>query len=142
MSNPHTGASLATPAIRTGAGAPTAFWYLSGPVSGLDISEARRVFAKAEEYLRSRGLVPVNPMRSGVPVPSPWEEHMRADIKAMLGCSGILMLPGWERSRGARLEHEIAKELGFEIEYEDGTPEPAAALPPKTNVSPEPDAAH
>ena len=40
---------------------------------------------------------------------------MREDIRAMLDCDRIHMLPGWERSRGAVLELTIAHALGFTV---------------------------
>ena len=43
---------------------------------------------------------------------------MKADIKLLLDCDAIYMLPNWEVSNGATLEREIAKTLGLEIVYE------------------------
>jgi hypothetical protein len=42
-----------------------------------------------------------------------WAEYMRIDIAALVTCDGICPLPGWEESPGARLEMQIARELGF-----------------------------
>lgn len=44
---------------------------------------------------------------------------MRRDLQMLLKCSAVCMLPGWKRSRGARLEHHVAEELGLDIfDYE------------------------
>jgi len=40
---------------------------------------------------------------------------MRRDIEALLKCESIVMLHGWEKSAGACLELEIAKELEMNI---------------------------
>jgi hypothetical protein len=40
---------------------------------------------------------------------------MAADLAAMKGCTAICMLPGWEQSFGARIEHLVAQKLGLDI---------------------------
>lgn len=89
--------------------------YLSGPITGLEIDEARERFAAAQELMESQGWEVVNPMDNGVPVEAAWEVHLAADIMALLGCKAVAMLPGWEASRGARLEHALAKKIGMRI---------------------------
>ena len=44
---------------------------------------------------------------------------MKADIRMLLECGGIFMLTGWEKSRGARLEYDIAIQTGKTIVYQD-----------------------
>jgi hypothetical protein len=39
---------------------------------------------------------------------------MREDIKALMDCGGIYVLPGWMESRGATMEVELASTLHFE----------------------------
>ena len=46
---------------------------------------------------------------------APRADHLRADIGDLLDCDAILMLPGWEDSAGATLEHSIAVALGLEV---------------------------
>jgi hypothetical protein len=38
---------------------------------------------------------------------------MRADIKALMDCTHIALLPEWERSRGALIEARLAADLGM-----------------------------
>lgn len=44
-----------------------------------------------------------------------WLTCMRRDIAALIECDGIVLLPRWEWSRGAILEHDIALRLGLQI---------------------------
>lgn len=103
--------------------------YVSGPISG--IPEANRnEFEDAASLVREAGadaLIPhhISPGHSGVCVPDGRYErsghtyacHMRADVLAMLGCDGVVMLPGWEQSHGARLEHQVAAVCGLPVHY-------------------------
>lgn len=45
----------------------------------------------------------------------PWETAMKRSILRMLSCDTIYTIPGWQRSRGARLEVFLAGELGIPI---------------------------
>lgn len=42
----------------------------------------------------------------------PREAYLRADMVMLAQCDAIAMLPGWEDSRGAKLEYTVARELG------------------------------
>lgn len=46
-----------------------------------------------------------------------WKACMRRDIAELVTCEGIYMMPGWEGSRGAHLEHYIARALGLKVTY-------------------------
>jgi len=46
-----------------------------------------------------------------------WEQYMRNDIKALMECNEIHLLPDWRDSVGAKLEHQIADALGMKIVY-------------------------
>lgn len=89
--------------------------YLSGPISGYDYDERRITFGLWDTAMRAHGFEPVNPMQNGVPKDAPSEEHMRADLKMLLKCDCIMMLEGWERSLGARVEHEVALSCGMRV---------------------------
>ena len=39
--------------------------------------------------------------------------HLRADLIAMLDCDAIVLCPGWARSRGARVEADVARRVGI-----------------------------
>lgn len=42
---------------------------------------------------------------------------MKADLKALSGCTHIAMLDGWEDSNGAKREKAEAERLGIEIMF-------------------------
>lgn len=96
--------------------------YISGPISGYDYDERRRTFARWAAALWETGFEPVNPMENGVPEDAPGEAHMRADLKMLLECDSIMMLRGWERSLGARVEHEVALSCGLHVLKEPSKP--------------------
>lgn len=89
--------------------------YLSGPMSGLP-DYNRPAFDKAARMLRQEGKTVFNPAEVGersVIMPRAW--YMRRDIEALLKSDELVVLQGWEKSAGARLEIEIAKELELPI---------------------------
>lgn len=91
--------------------------YISGPITGMP-SLNRAAFDDAAAMLRGGAWYGVvNPHDNGLPIDAPWEQHMRADLALLLGCTAIYMLHGWERSRGARIEHALACDLGMTVLY-------------------------
>lgn len=88
--------------------------YISGPMSGLPALNFPAFHAEAAR-LRAMGHDVVNPAEINVPHPGTWQAAMRADIAALVTCDSILLLPGWEASRGATLELHIAQQLGMEV---------------------------
>jgi hypothetical protein len=88
--------------------------YISGPMTGLpDLNFP--AFSAAAQALRGKGMRVVNPAEINPGSTMPWEQCMRADIRALCDCDMLVLLPGWERSKGAHLELEIAHRLGMEI---------------------------
>lgn len=87
--------------------------YIAGPMSGYQDFN-RPAFYAAAEILREHGFRVVTPADaySG----DCWEQGMKHDIPVMLSCDLVSLLDGWERSRGARLEVFIARELGIPVE--------------------------
>src|ERR1041385_821101 len=94
-------------------------------------------FFEAEEKLRQRGYLVVNP--AGLEETSPrswtpeeqWRWNMRRDIPALLTCDEIALLPGWQTSRGARLELHIGTQMGMPTwDYRDGNLHEAGSVPP------------
>lgn len=89
--------------------------YISGAIAGHDLAERKSAFKAAERELAEMGFSPVNPFDNGVPDEAHWRAHMRADIVLLLGCDLIYMLRGWELSKGAKLEHDVATSCGIKV---------------------------
>lgn len=88
--------------------------YLSGPMSGYP-DYNRPAFAAARKALRDRGHRVTCPAESGL-TPSPevtWADYLRHDLRLLLDVEAVAVLPGWELSRGARLEVDVAHRLGL-----------------------------
>jgi hypothetical protein len=47
---------------------------------------------------------------------------MRVDIGMLLQCGKIYMLRGWELSKGAKLELDVASSCGIEVMFETHKP--------------------
>ena len=97
--------------------------YISGPVSGLPLDEVRAKFASRERALVHAGYKVFNPLEKSLKVlgkGKTWEEYMAFDVLLLLKCDMINFLPGWEDSRGARLEAAIAKTKGISTLFYTG----------------------
>lgn len=90
--------------------------YVAGPMTGLPDLNFPRFHAEAAR-LRALGHEVINPAEINPDVGMQWADAMRADIRELVTCDGISLLPGFEGSRGARLERHIALELGLVIMY-------------------------
>lgn len=91
--------------------------YISGQISGLEYKEAKYYFKQAELYLRWKypEAKVINPLRWCLPSWMPWKVHMILDIAKLFTCTHIYLLGNWTDSRGASIEHFIAKEMGMEV---------------------------
>lgn len=87
--------------------------YISLPVTGHDLRERRKLAAGVARALEALGAEAVNPLENGLPEGAAWLEHMRADLRLLLDCDGILLCDGWEESRGCRVERGLAAGLGL-----------------------------
>lgn len=92
-------------------------WYLSGPMSGIEDSNYPE-FERVMTLLRERGMTIVSP-HEDVPV-SPehsWADYLKRDLLKLVSCDGIILMHGWSKSRGARLELGVALELSMRVMY-------------------------
>lgn len=94
-------------------------YYLAGPMSGISQSNFPAFYAAAA-VLREAGFEIVSPAElddaedmalalSDQPAKKTWGDFLSRDVKIVSDvCDGIIFLPGWEKSRGARLEAFVA----------------------------------
>jgi hypothetical protein len=88
--------------------------YISGPMTGLPKFNAPAFHAEAAR-LRALGHEVINPAELNFDPATSWQDCMRNDLKALLDCDTIAVLDGWQQSKGAALEVDIAHKLGIRI---------------------------
>jgi hypothetical protein len=86
--------------------------YLAGAMTGMPDLNFPLFHAEAAR-LRALGFEVVNPAEINADPDAGWHHCMRKDIPELLKCDGIALLDGWEASKGARLEHHIADQMGM-----------------------------
>lgn len=100
--------------------------YISGPMTGHP-EWGYPAFHAAEERLRGAGWEQVvNPATNFEGrTDLPRSVYMAKDVGQLLDCHAVFMLPGWQNSKGARLELALALELGMEVVFhEDASDRP------------------
>jgi hypothetical protein len=104
--------------------------YLSGPMDGIE-NYNHELFNKVAKEFRDANFAVCTPSEFfDGDVTRERKEYMREAVKYLLEADTIVLLPGWEDSKGARLEAAIATELDLIIvEYVEND-EQAAKLPP------------
>lgn len=85
--------------------------YLAGQISGIDYDTYKKNFEEASLFVKSLGLDPINPTELSHNHDKSWESYMKEDITELLKCDFIYALDGWEFSKGAVLEVQLAIKL-------------------------------
>lgn len=93
--------------------------YIAGPMSGYPEGNYA-AFEEMAARLRQAGVTVISPHElHPFDNTRTWEWFMRRDLAELAGkCVRVVMLPGWEKSRGAALEHRVATDFGMEIVYD------------------------
>lgn len=79
---------------------PRATVYISGPITGVE--KYWEAFERAEDELAGKGWVVLTPSRHPQGLTN--AQYMRMDLAMIDSADVVFFLPGWENSRGARLE--------------------------------------
>ena len=88
--------------------------YIAGPMTGIEAFNYPAFDAEARR-LRGLGYEVVSPAELGLDQSCPWEECMRAALRAMLECDCVVMLPGSRASHGAMMEMRVALMVGIPV---------------------------
>lgn len=93
--------------------------YLSGSITNNPKYKVQ--FWLAEHFAKKHfNKIPINPSKiEDIIVEGTWEEYMKICISLMDLCDSILLLKGWEKSRGAEIELNYAISKGLNIYYEE-----------------------
>lgn len=83
--------------------------YISLPISGRNLDDVRHDIKEASELLKAQGYIPVSPLEIQPDLNAPYSILMGNDIAALLESDAMLLLDGWENSKGCRLEKQVAK---------------------------------
>lgn len=87
--------------------------YIAGPMTGLPQLNYP-AFHQAAKQLRAAGYTVLNPAETERPCRNPtWEDWMRAAIALLIQADHVATLDGFEHSKGALLEIQIAHGLGM-----------------------------
>lgn len=99
--------------------------YIAGPITAKDgFTQEDNIAAACEAFLRlSRaGVVAFCPHLTALAPGAfdvPYDHWLKADLTILERCDAVLMLPRWETSNGARVEHAMAVELDKRIYYDE-----------------------
>jgi len=89
--------------------------YLSGPMTGIK-NYNKEAFANAEVQWRENGHDVFNPYDMSIVHPHfTYQQYMGIDLKMLCDCDAIALLPGWNTSKGCRIEVYTAIKLGLRI---------------------------
>lgn len=100
--------------------------YVAGPMTGVE-NHNFPLFFEVAGRLEALGYHVENPAdndggtnwqeayEAARQVTHTWEYYLRRDLKRVLSCDAIVVLPGWRNSRGAQLETHVAQTLGMPL---------------------------
>ena len=89
--------------------------YLSGPIT--NTKNYKGLFMFVEELVEFGEAKQIYNPAVQVPASSSWEQAMHRCLSEITNYDTVVMLPGWNTSRGARLEHDVALACGMRVVY-------------------------
>ena len=115
--------------------------YLSGGITG--VSDYKDKFYDAEMKLKDLGYNVINPAKiNDMLPPLEYDEYMKLDYAMLSMCQVIYLIPGWNKSKGSKLELKKAMDMNMRImtiedlerELKDIEPKPFAILTEDSNI--------
>lgn len=89
-------------------------FYIAGAMTGLP-DNGYPAFNAAASALRAMGHHVMNPAENPAPPCGSWLAYMRMAVRQVAAAEAVVLLPGWEKSRGARVEFNLAVGLGLSV---------------------------
>lgn len=113
--------------------------YIAGPMTGKpDFNYP--AFFKARDKWKEVGCDVLCPAENfGGDTTREYREYIKADLAMLLEADAIVLLPGWEQSRGARFELHVAQLLGLEVYRDDLSVISPASVPTVQTTLVQPD---
>lgn len=87
--------------------------YLSGPIT--NTKNYKGLFMFAEELVSYDEAEQIYNPAAQIPANSSWEQAMHRCLSEITNYDTVVMLPGWNVSRGARLERDVALACGMRV---------------------------
>ena len=96
--------------------------FISLPMAGIDIVTYCKIRDKACYDIVDKGYDAVDPFIEELPpydieFTDVW--YLSKSLEIMAECNAVYFCKGWENARGCKIEHEVAKNYGLEIIYEE-----------------------
>jgi len=96
--------------------------YIAGPYTPADGTEETRLgnirlASETGKFLLRLGHTPFCPhtMTAGWEDECAYEDFLRMDLEWLRVCDAIVLLPGWQTSRGSQMEYDEARRQGLVI---------------------------
>lgn len=89
--------------------------YIAGPMTGYPHNNYP-AFNEAAAKLRAVGFLVENPAENPEPPCGTWLGYMRMAVRQLSICDGVVLLPNWHNSKGARAEFRLATDMGLPVE--------------------------
>ena len=92
--------------------------YISGPIAGVE--NYKEKFSEAAGRMQAAGHEVINPAELNDIFPfMEYEEFMKIDFALLEMCDAILILEGWEHSKGTEREYHYAKAKGIKVMFDE-----------------------
>ena len=96
--------------------------YIASKISGLEKEVYEREFElMAQSISLSYKCNVVNPVElcGTLSIVSKWEDYMKHCLRTLLYCDAVYFWGDWQNSKGAKIEHDLAKALNIPVFYEN-----------------------
>lgn len=92
--------------------------YISGPITGT--TDYMERFARMQEALEGMGHTVINPAKVNAELPegTTHEQYMTMCRPMIDMCEVVLMMEGWQQSKGCRMEFDYATKKRITITFE------------------------